>query len=129
MVLQIIEVSSIQDVPMITMRQQDFFIAFHDKTPKYVFKMRARDGSDYYWRFYPYIDGIFLNIQGDESETWEEFVEVIDKWVSLGYSTKKQYLDGLEYGIPNYEAYNEFINSDFLNEFNERKNSKKRRWI
>jgi len=121
MVMQIIEVSSIANFPMITMRQEDFFLAFQEKTPEYVFKIQYEDGSDYYWRFYPFMGGFFVNILGDQSETWEEFVEVIDKWVALGFSTKKQYLNALEYGIPNFEGYNEFINSDFLNEYNERK--------
>ena len=126
MVIQIIEVSKIENAPLISMRQEDFFIAFHDKTPEYVFKIQFEDGSDYFWRFYVHIGGLFFKILGDQSETWEEFVAVLDEWVSLKFRTKKQYLDALEYGIPDYEAYNEFKNSDFLKVFENRKSEKTR---
>ncbi len=62
MVMQIIEVSSIANFLMITMRQEDFFLAFQDKTPEYVFKIQYEDGSDYYWRARPTLNTFYYQL-------------------------------------------------------------------
>ena len=127
MVIPIIEVSNITNATMITMRQEDFLKTFQDKTPDYVFKIQYEDGSDFFWRFFPYMDGLFINILGDQSETWEDFIGVVEEWSSPKFRTKKQYLDAVDFGIKDYEAYNEFKKSDFLEVFEERKKSYTRR--